>query len=112
MLSGCAWIVFRHGAIDFASSEGSISPAAVAPMSSSTSGSFGCTGVPVIRCQKTVRDRTFAGSVDHGIAAVVLVLPTVSGVAAIVGSVLWTMFLSSYVPGTLALIGSPLPDVL
>ena len=31
--------------------------------------------------------------------------------AAIVGSGLCTIFASSYVPGTLALIGSPLPDV-
>ena len=110
---GCVWIVFRHGASAFASSDGSISPAGVAPMSSSTSGSFGCTGVFVMRCQKTVRCEDVRRQrrprrrrrVRSGRRAT-------SCAGAIVGSVLWTMFGSSYVPGTLALIGSPLPDVL
>jgi hypothetical protein len=36
----------------------------------------------------------------------------VRGIGAIAGSGLWTIKGSSYVPGTLALIGSPCPDVL
>src|ERR1700722_1738400 len=35
-----------------------------------------------------------------------------SGEGAMVGSRLWTMLVSSYVPGTLELMGSPWPDVL
>ena len=88
-------MVPRHGASCLASSDGSISPAAVAPISCNTCGSFGCTGVFVIRCQKQVRSSTAAGSVAHGAAAVYVWPRIASGVGAIAGSGLWTMFGSS-----------------
>src|SRR5580700_1518081 len=63
-------------------------------------------------CQKQVRSRTACGSVAHGAAALYDCPESVRLAGAIVGSALCTTFESSYVPGTLALIGSPLPDVL
>src|SRR5439155_7117439 len=80
-------------------------------MSFSTSGSFGCTGVFVMRCQKHVRSSTFWGIVVQGVAAVYARPWIVKLAGVIAGSELWTMFGSSYVPGTLALMGSPWPDV-
>ena len=81
-------------------------------MSLRTSGSFGWTGVLVMRCQNVVRSRTAWGSVAHGAAAVNVCPRSLSGEGAIVASALWTIFGSSYIPGTLALSGSPLPSVL
>src|SRR5258706_9533781 len=112
IVSGCDWIVPRQGAMCFASNEGSISPPYVAPMSLSTSGSLGCTGVLVIMCQKLVRSRTACGSPAHGAAAVNDWPRSDSCVGAINGSGLWTIIGSSYVPGTLALMGSREPQVL
>jgi hypothetical protein len=60
-----------------------------------------------MRCQNTVRSSTLWGSVAHGAAAVYCSPLIVRGVAAMVGSELCTIFGSPYVPGTLALIGSP-----
>src|SRR5271170_5403640 len=111
-LIGCVCTVPRHGASCLARIDGSISLDAVIPISSRTSCSFGWTGVFVMMCQKHVRLRTFCGSVAHGAAAVYVWPWMVRLVGAIVGSTLWTTFGSSYVPGTLALIGSPFPEVL
>ncbi len=69
-LIGCDWIVPRQGASCFASSDGSISPAAVDPISCNTCGSLGCTGVLVMRCQKQVRSSTAPRSAAQGAAAV------------------------------------------
>src|SRR5882672_9424660 len=104
-------MVPKHGASCFASTDGSISSPCVASISLRTSGSLGCTGVFVIRCQKHVRSRTACGRDAHGVAAVYDFPWIVSVAGAIVGSALCTIFGSSYVPGTFALIGSPLPDV-
>src|SRR5262249_33813991 len=82
------------------------------PMSSSTCGSLGCTDVLVMMCQKTVRSRTFWGSVDHGAPAWYDLPRIVRGFGAKALSGLWTMRGSSYMPGTLVLTGSPSPDVL
>ena len=60
-----------------------------------------------MRCQNTVRSSTGWGSVAQGAAAVYCCPLIVRGVAAMVGSELCTIFGSLYVPGTLALIGSP-----
>src|ERR1700733_10763917 len=109
---GCDWIVPRQGASCFERIDGSISSACVTPMSSRTFGSLGWTGVFVMMCQKHVRSRTFCGNVAHGAAAVYCCPESVRLVGGIVGSVLWTTFGSRYVPGTLALIGSPFPEVL
>ena len=111
MLMGCVWIVSKHGASCCARSEGSISSAKVDSINLRTSFSRGWIGVLVMRCQNTVRSRTFCGSVAHGAAAVCCWPWMVSVVGAMAGSWLWAMFVSSYVPGTLALMGSPLPDV-
>ncbi len=94
---GCCWIVPRHGASAFASSEGNISFArfCVAPMSCSTCGSLGWIGVSVMMCQNCVRARMLAESVAHGAAAWYVWPPTVTLVGAIVGSVLCTIFESS-----------------
>ncbi|HZJ63182.1 MAG TPA: hypothetical protein VFD36_06620 [Kofleriaceae bacterium] len=82
------------------------------PISLSTSGCLGCTGVFVMMCQNAVRSSTLCGSVDHGSAARTAAPPSMNWVGAIVGSALCVMLGSSYVPGTFALIGSPLPEVL
>src|SRR5260221_1925917 len=67
---GWACTVPRHGASCLASSDGSISSAAVVSISLSTLGCLGCTGVLVMMCQKHVRSSTFCGSCVHGSAAV------------------------------------------
>src|SRR5262245_45203618 len=112
MLMGCGWMVPRQGASIFASTDGNISWAWVAPMSRRTSGSLGWTDVPVIMCQNTVRSSTFAGSVDQGDAAVYERPAMTSGLGAMIGSALCTISGSSYVPGTLVPMGSPSPDVV
>src|SRR5204863_1075589 len=93
------------------SSDGSISSCAAIPISLSTSGCLGCTGVLVMMCQNVVRSSTLCGSCVHGSAAVVGLPPSVIAVAAIVGSAMCVINGSAYVLGTLALIGSPLPEV-
>ena len=71
--------------------DGNISFAGVAPMSSRTSGSRGCTDVLVMMCQKTVRSRTLAGSVAHG-APAVYDRPEICKLLGVIdGSGLWTM---------------------
>src|SRR5579883_1174627 len=108
---GCDWIVPRHGASSFASIDGSISLVGDAPMSFSTSGSFGWTGVFVIMCQNVVRASTLAGSCAHGVAAMYCCPPMVIAIGAIIGSGGCAIFGSSYVPGTFAFHGSPEPEV-
>src|ERR1700722_15671880 len=90
-LMGCGWMVFRHGASAFESTDGNISPAAVAPMSSSTCGSFGCTGVLVITCQNCVWASRLAGICAHGAAAVYCWPPMDIDIGVIVGSTGWTI---------------------
>jgi hypothetical protein len=95
MVMGWVWIVPRQDAMFLASNEGNISPPYVEPMRRSTSGSLGCTGVLVIRCQNVVRSRTACGSVAQGAAAVKLWSRSLSGVGAIAGSRLCTILGSS-----------------
>jgi hypothetical protein len=92
---GWACTVPRQGASCFASSDGSISSAWVAPIRRSTSGSLGWTGVLVMTCQKHVRSSTSCGSWVHGSAAVVRLPPSVIAVGAIVGSALCVIIVSS-----------------
>ncbi len=110
--TGSVCTVPKQGPRYLAAIDGSISCLAVAPIRRITLGRLGWLLVSVAWWKKFVRPSTHGGRVDQTCAALTVLSPSISGAGATRGSAACGMSGKSYVPGALALTGSPRNDVL